>query len=64
MAVDLTTRVMPHQQIAPVRKVDRKPDFRNEVKYKERERHNRSKNGQNHKSNSVDKKGSNLDLLL
>ena len=55
---------IPHIPVKTVRKVERKPDFRNEKKYKERERQARRKKDQLSQSISVGHKGSNLDVLL
>ena len=64
MVVESTSGVIPRPQAAPVRKVDRKPDFRNEEKYKERERQAQREKDRRSQSKSVGQKGSNLDLLL
>ena len=53
-----------HIPVATVRKVERKPDFRNEELYKERERQNRRKKDRLSQDTSVNQKGTNLDVVL
>ena len=62
--VEPVPRSIQHIPVKTVRKVERKPDFRNEEKYKERERQARRKKDQLSQSISVGHKGSNLDVLL
>ena len=55
---------IPRIQVTTTRKVDRKPDFKDEEKYKERERHAQREKDRLSRHASAAKKGDNLDLLL